>query len=412
MPGLGACHVLTDPNEMVKVVRHEGAYPLGAISTQWPSIHSSKELGFVIAGDPNNYGDQHDGLWGHGEEWKRLRNFLQTDMFAPAAARGFVPGILEAAELASKGAPGSCAEVNNYTARASFDVFNSVMFGEMTESADLATHTSEDNLIFYKASMEIMATLMGLMANPMQFLALKSFNLQTSLFKDLKAALKTVSTISDNKIDAFIAKSEAGELDQHQQDSYLAHAIQRQKETADSEEGVSVQEMKELCMVALTAAVDTTSSIINWVLLHLALNQDVQQTLYEEAVEAGEVTARRLSTKSAYPYLNAVIREQHRLTPSLPVSLIKENSRSELDVHGITFPKHTKFLLDSYTLQQLPEYVPNPERFDPTRWLPDAVAARKGTPAQVLDHFMYRAPFSQGRCVCVLMHAHIWACLC
>ena len=101
-----------------------------------------------------------------------------------------------------------------------------------------------------------------------------------------------------------------------------------------------------------------------------------------------------------------------RLTPSIPVSVVKNNSRSELDVHGITFPKHTKFLLDSYTLQQLPEYVPNPERFDPTRWLPDAVAARKGTPAQVLDHFMYRAPFSQGRCVCVLMHAHIWACLC
>ena len=121
----------------------------------------------------------------------------------------------------------------------------------------------------------------------------------------------------------------------------------------------------------------TASSVLNWVLLHLALNPEVQQTLYEEAVGAGEVTAERIATKAVYPYLHAVIREQHRLTPALPMSVFKKNSRSEIDIHGVTFPQNTMFALDSMSLQRLPEYAPDPETFDPTRWLPDAVKARK-----------------------------------
>ena len=162
----------------------------------------------------------------------------------------------------------------------------------------------------------------------------------------------------------------------------------------------------------------TASSVLNWVLLHLALNPEVQQTLYEEAVGAGEVTAERIATKAVYPYLHAVIREQHRLTPALPMSVFKKNSRSEIDIHGVTFPQNTMFALDSMSLQRLPEHAPDPETFDPTRWLPDAVAARKGTPAQVIDHAVYRGPFSQGAvyasvdvsvfvCLCSCVHAYV-----
>jgi cytochrome P450 len=38
----------------------------------------------------------------------------------------------------------------------------------------------------------------------------------------------------------------------------------------------------------------------------------------------------------------------------------------------------------------------NVDEFRPERWLPEAVEARKGTAAEVLDHPLFSGPFSQG----------------
>ena len=57
-------------------------------------------------------------------------------------------------------------------------------------------------------------------------------------------------------------------------------------------------------------------------------------------------------------------------------------------------------LLDTYSVGMDPAIVPNPDAFEPERFLPDAVQARVGTPAQVLDHAFYKAAFSQGARKC------------
>ena len=70
---------------------------------------SAKELGWKVGGP---LGSAENAFYGQGAEWKRLRMFMQTDMLAPAAAKGYSASILKAADLASKEVPISGHDMN------------------------------------------------------------------------------------------------------------------------------------------------------------------------------------------------------------------------------------------------------------------------------------------------------------
>lgn len=107
-------------------------------------------------------------------------------------------------------------------------------------------------------------------------------------------------------------------------------------------------------------------------------------------------------SKNAAPYLHAVLRENHRLTPALPINLQKDNAAGEVEIHGENFNKGTMFALDSRSLGMDSEYLggADPDTFLPERWLKDEVEKRKGTHAEVLDHPLLKEPFSAGARKC------------
>ena len=58
-------------------------------------------------------------------------------------------------------------------------------------------------------------------------------------------------------------------------------------------------------------------------------------------------------------------------------------------------------MFDSHSPQNDADLVgPDVAEYVPERWLPDAVAARAGTPADVIDHVLMRDPFSAGARKC------------
>ena len=401
-PGLGKgrdgeMYVLTDPTEMHKVLRQERGtlpYPRGIIEAEWPVIKYFKQIGSPLGVGTNEEADK-DGFMGRGETWKRLRNFLQTDMLSPQAAKGYIPGMVEAAELASKGAPASCSDLNAYTNRCSFDLFCSLMLGELTMMADPNTGKNPENVEFCNAACRGMEAMMAQMISPFQ-LVLFNMGIKTSLYKDMATALNKTMEISGKKYDAFRKKS--GSLSEREQNSYLARAIERQ---AAQDSTVSEQELRQLIDISLMAAIDTTSSLLSWNMTHLALNPHVQDKLHAELMEntAGRLDANAIQ-KSVSPYLHAVIRESHRLTPASPITLMKENSLADIEIHGTVLPKGSLVCMDSYSIGIDPMYVSDPFEFHPERWLVEAVEARKGTASEVLDHPFYREPFSQGSRKC------------
>jgi len=68
--------------------------------------------------------------------------------------------------------------------------------------------------------------------------------------------------------------------------------------------------------------------MLNWCIIHLAMNKDVQEKLFTE-ISCNVTGDSRLTedyfSKSNSPYLNAVLRENHRISPPIAFNLIKEN---------------------------------------------------------------------------------------
>jgi len=178
--------------------------------------------------------------------------------------------------------------------------------------------------------------------------------------------------------------------------SYLAGAIERQRETKE----VTQDEMAELCLTALFVGVDTTSSVTAWNLMHLAMNPEVQEKLHTELNAATITDKGRIKldadvlSKKVSPYLHMCIRESHRATPAFAALMWKGNSKSDVDIHNVTIPKGSMFQLGHISYDS--EYVEDPKTFRPERWTKEAVAARKDTKSEVLDHPFLRDPFSQG----------------
>ncbi|EDW06367.1 probable cytochrome P450 4s3 [Drosophila mojavensis] len=105
---------------------------------------------------------------------------------------------------------------------------------------------------------------------------------------------------------------------------------------------------------------DTTSSALAFAISLLSKHADVQQRVYEEAVE---LEGRE---KESMPYLEAVIKETLRLYPSVP--FFSRGVLEDLQVGDVTVPKGASVSCLVYMLHRDPESFPDPERFDPDRF--------------------------------------------
>mmetsp|Transcript_21117 Transcript_21117/g.61412 ORF Transcript_21117/g.61412 Transcript_21117/m.61412 type:complete len:595 (-) Transcript_21117:380-2164(-) len=396
LPGLGdandpkhTLYVIQSPTEMHKVLRSEGSFPSGMAQNQWALFKWEKEQGFEIV----NHAD--GGFPGQGENWKRIRGFMQTDLFHPTAAKGYMEGIIEAAELASRGAPSSASGLNSFLERAAFDMFSVVMFGELMGVADPNTPTEEEDLKFVDAAKVGLGTANSMTRSLKEILLVKKFGMETEDYVKMKTALDVSWEIGNIKIERFLEARDNGALTDLQKNSYLHRAMERY-ESGNS--GVSLREAKEMVWGGIFAAVDTTSGKMGWNLVQAAVHPEAQEQLFREisaASNGGKLTADALDKRSA-PYLHAFIRETHRLTPVSPIATRKCVASDDMTVHGVKLPRGSAVACDGYSLGQDPKIVDEPRSFRPERWFPDAVAARKGTPQEVLDHTFFKDPFSQG----------------
>ena len=422
----GTLYILNDPKEMMKVLRQEKTsvlpYPRGIVQMHWPLIKYLKETNDLMitpitkidtndnednASLSNNY-DQ-DGFYGRGATWKKYRTFLQTDLLSPQSSKQYILGMVQSAEIASQAISNFSSDenchilqdINEYFNRCAFDMFHSLMFGELSKTADLSSSATEENKEFCLNAVNSLNLMIYQMMTPHENVLGNMLGIQTKTYKEMGRTFEKLFATAERKYRLFRHKfdTDYDSMTALEKNSYLAQAIQRQKE----DPSVTEDQLMEIIKLMLSAAVDTTASPMAWNLCHLAANQDVQSRLYNELSAAIEKTGsinEEFLKQSTCPYLHAVIRESHRLTPATPIALNKENALSDLEIHGSIIPKDSMITFDNYSLGVDPEYMEDPTVFRPERWLKDAVDARKGTKAEALDHPFYKAPFSQGSRQC------------
>ncbi|KAH6795929.1 hypothetical protein C2S51_036915 [Perilla frutescens var. frutescens] len=156
------------------------------------------------------------------------------------------------------------------------------------------------------------------------------------------------------------------------------------------------EEMVTLCSEAINAGTDTSATTLEWALLHLVQNQEIQEKLYKEIV--GCVGKNGLVSESDVenmPYLGAIVKETFRRHPPSHF-LLSHSSPKEMELGGYTIPANVNVEIYTAWLTEDPEMWEKPREFWPERFLTGDGVEVDITGARGVKML----PFGAGRRIC------------
>ena len=154
--------------------------------------------------------------------------------------------------------------------------------------------------------------------------------------------------------------------------------------------GMSDLQLRDEALTIFLAGHETTANALTWTWYLLSQYPEVESRLHDEVDTA---LAGRMATYddlAALPYTRMVLAESMRLYP--PAWAIGRRAIEPFEARGYTIPARSVVLMSQYITHRDPRFFPDPERFDPERWTPEAQATR--------PKFSY-FPFGGGTRVCI-----------
>jgi cytochrome P450 len=151
------------------------------------------------------------------------------------------------------------------------------------------------------------------------------------------------------------------------------------------------EQARDQSMTLLIAGHDTTAAGLIWLFYCLARQPQIAARVHQEldAVLGGrEPTANDLPRLS---YTERVVKETLRLYPPA-FAVFMRQAIADVEIGGCTLPRNSLVQLFPYVCQRDPRWFPEPETFDPDRFLPER--------QRTLPPFAY-FPFGGGPRVCI-----------
>jgi cytochrome P450 len=145
-----------------------------------------------------------------------------------------------------------------------------------------------------------------------------------------------------------------------------------------SEVGMSDDQIRDEVLTIFLAGYETVANALSWTWYLLSQNPDVEAKLHTELdTVLGTGAEARLPTLADYPnlrYTEQVFAESMRLYP--PAWAMGRMSTREVHLGPYNIPAGAHVFFSQYIMSRTPEYFPDPLRFDPDRFTPEAKAAR------------------------------------
>lgn len=154
--------------------------------------------------------------------------------------------------------------------------------------------------------------------------------------------------------------------------------------------GMSDRQVRDEAMTLFLAGHETTANALAWTWYQLAANPDAEAALHRELAT---VLGDRLPTPADYARLTTtemILAESMRLYP--PAWGIGRLSIEDTEIGGWPVPKNALVLVSQWVTHRDARFWPEPERFDYTRFTPEAKASR--------PKFAYY-PFGGGPRICI-----------
>lgn len=312
-----------------------------------------------------------DGLvTSEGDRWRRHRRLVQP-VFSRRNVTGFAPVMAAAAaertaSWASRGSIDLSAELRTLTT----DVVGRVLFGTQlaaeAEGIGKATTRLQDSAVIGA------------------FLPLGSprgtKTLATALAPGLGAAAKTLDALVDSVIAQRVA-------DPHETPSDLLDLLL--SSTGDDTARLSVSEIRDEVATLIFAGHETTLNALLWTFTLLSRYPAARERLHAEVDEVLAGRVPQADDVEKLTWTTAVINEAMRLYP--PAWTIEREAAVDDVIAGVHVPAGSTVVVPPYLLHRDAESWPNPEGFDPARFLPGGHDRPKHA----------YLPFGGGRRICV-----------
>jgi cytochrome P450 len=130
---------------------------------------------------------------------------------------------------------------------------------------------------------------------------------------------------------------------------------------------LTAAQIRDELVTAVIAGHETVASCLTWTLHLLAGAPQVQERLQAELDQVLAGREPRWSDVPDLTYTRAVIDESLRLYP--PAWVISRRAEQGDEIDGVTVPAGTLVMISPWLLHRRPQAWPDPERFDPARFL-------------------------------------------
>lgn len=158
----------------------------------------------------------------------------------------------------------------------------------------------------------------------------------------------------------------------------------------DAGKGLTDEEVRDELTTMLFAGSETTASTLAWALHHLAHRPEIEQEVLAEIDRVlGERDTISFADVAHLPSVTRVLDEALRLHG---VVTLMRRTTEPVTIGGYSLPAETEVLLSLYALHRNPDLYPEPDLFDPDRWLPEQRQAR---PRE------HEVPFGAGNRKCI-----------
>ncbi len=155
-------------------------------------------------------------------------------------------------------------------------------------------------------------------------------------------------------------------------------------------QGMSEQQLRDEVMTLFLAGHETTAHALTWTWYLLAQHPAVLATLQRELDAVLSGRAPTIEDLPRLLYTERVLKESMRLCP--PIWSIDRRALCATTIQDVFIPQGARVILSQYTVHHDPRFYPDPDRFDPDRWTPEAQSAR--------PKFAY-FPFGGGPRLCI-----------
>ncbi|KAK6519335.1 hypothetical protein TWF281_003170 [Arthrobotrys megalospora] len=146
----------------------------------------------------------------------------------------------------------------------------------------------------------------------------------------------------------------------------------------------------------VAAGMDTTGHALNYAIYYLVKDPEMEKKLLDELKTVMRTPTSEVKEEvlDGLPFLQACIKESLRFSHGVPGPLPRDVPAGGATLLGHRLPAGTILRNSAYIYHTNPTVFPNPDKWDPTRWLVEDTREME----------RYWIPFSRGSRICIGMH--------